>query len=202
MSAEVERRCGACSDIERLFAACSDIERLFAARGDHAYGEGVSQREHALQCAMLAQQRGEPAALVLAALLHDIGHLLHADADAALADGIDDRHEALGAQWLAQRFVSALWQPVALHVQAKRYLCAREPGYAQALSDASQRSLALQGGPMTAAEANRFETLRHADAALRLRRFDELAKVPGLATPPLAHFLALAEGCAIELPSL
>ena len=180
-------------------AACAEIERLFAARGDHAYGEGVSQRAHALQCAALAEQRGEPASLVLAALLHDIGHLLHADADAARTDGVDDRHEALGAQWLAQRFGPDLWQPVALHVQAKRYLCAREPRYAQALSAASQRSLALQGGPMSATEAARFETLRHADAALRLRRLDERAKVPGLATPPLAHFLAQAEACAIRM---
>jgi predicted HD phosphohydrolase len=49
----------------------ADIEALFAKRGNEQYtGEPVTQLEHALQCAMLAEQHGADDALTTAALLH------------------------------------------------------------------------------------------------------------------------------------
>src|SRR5271156_5702879 len=105
-----------------------DIERLYAARGGLSYGEGVTQTEHALQCAGLAQAAGASPSLVAAALLHDIGHLLQHEQEAA-EFSVDDRHEAAGAEALAGLFGEAVWRPVALHVAAKRYLCRVEPGY-------------------------------------------------------------------------
>ncbi|HZZ32700.1 MAG TPA: metal-dependent phosphohydrolase, partial [Phenylobacterium sp.] len=64
----------------------------------------------------------------------------------------------------------------ALHVAAKRYLCAVEPGYIQSLSEASLQSLALQGGPLSERQARRFERGAHFADAVRLRRYDEGGK--------------------------
>jgi phosphonate degradation associated HDIG domain protein len=164
------------------------VLRLFKERGDSAYlGEPVSQTEHALQTAWAAEQAGAGGALVAAALLHDVGHLLHdLPQDCALA-GIE-AHEERGARWLSRHFGPEVAEPVRLHVAAKRFLCATDPTYVGRLSEASVRSLRLQGGPFTPEEAARFRTDPHAEAAVVLRRLDEQAKVPGLHTPDLDHF--------------
>ncbi|MFO1352720.1 MAG: HD domain-containing protein [Gammaproteobacteria bacterium] len=119
-----------------------EIDRLFANQGQRLYyGEAVSEQEHALQAAYRAEQAGEPAALVISALLHDIGHLLHGLGEDIAERGIDGRHEYAGASWLAQHFAPEVSEPVRLHVAAKRYLCAVDPAYHAALSPASQLSL-------------------------------------------------------------
>ena len=174
------------------------IAALFRARGGLAYGEDVTQVEHACQCGSLAERAGASAALVAAAFLHDVGHLLHVDAGRALADGRDDRHEALGARYLARQFSEAVTGPVALHVPAKRYLCCVEPAYGAGLSEVSRRTLALQGGVMSEAEAERFAATPFALDAVRVRRWDDAAKCAGLATPSLDHFLSVIE--ASRLP--
>lgn len=119
---------------------------LLEQAGAERYGmEAVSQRDHALQCAMHAERTGSATELVVAALLHDIGHLV-GDGDEGLAEqGIDAGHEALAADWLARFFPAAVVEPVRLHVDAKRYLCQAEPAYWGSLSPASQRSLEVQG---------------------------------------------------------
>jgi gamma-butyrobetaine dioxygenase len=157
----------------RRLSSLREIARLYATRGGHSYGEGVSQLEHALQCAALAEAAGAPPSLIAAALLHDIGHLLLGDSELLDADG---RHEAKGAQALAGLFGPDVRAPIALHVTAKRYLCAREPDYFSALSPASQASLTLQGGPLGAAEAAAFEQRPFSREAVALRRFDDQAK--------------------------
>jgi len=171
----------------------AEIQALYANKGDLAYGEGVSMRAHALQAAMLAEEEDAGAALIVAALLHDIGHLLH-DLPEDIADrGVDSRHESLGSAWLSQYFSPAVSEPVRLHVAAKRYLCTAEPGYAAELSPASIQSLALQGGPLSPTEAERFTTEAYWGAAVRLRRWDDLAKRPDLATPDFAHYQTFIE---------
>jgi phosphonate degradation associated HDIG domain protein len=170
------------------------ILSLFAARGRGAYfGEAVTQTEHALQCAHLAEQSGADAALVAAALLHDLGHLLHGLAEDVAEQGIDGRHEDGGARWLDRYFGPAVVDPVRLHVAAKRYLCAVAPDYAAALSPASLRSLRLQGGPFTPDEVRRFEQEPWFRSAVAVRRWDDVAKVPGLAVPGLEHYRSLLE---------
>jgi phosphonate degradation associated HDIG domain protein len=167
------------------------IVKLFRERGGDRYGgEAVSQTEHALQAAWAAEKAGAPGTLVTAALLHDVGHLLHSLPDDCAERGIDDRHEVLGARWLAMHFRPEVVEPVRLHVPAKRYLCATEKQYFASLSPASVLSLKLQGGPMSPGEVEAFRAGPHAEAAVSLRRWDEAAKVPGLATPPLEHFLS------------
>jgi phosphonate degradation associated HDIG domain protein len=165
------------------------VLRLFKERGDAAYlGEPVSQTEHALQTARAAEQAGAGSALVAAALLHDVGHLLHDLPEDCALSGIDDAHEVRGARWLSRHFGPEVAEPVRLHVAAKRFLCATDPTYSGLLSEASLRSLRLQGGPLTPDEADQFRAHPHAEAAVALRRLDEQAKRPGAPTPDLEHF--------------
>lgn len=158
-------------------------------RGDELYlGEAVTQRAHMLQTAAVGLAEGAGDALVVAALLHDVGHLVDPGAAEALDHGRDAAHEEVGARWLARWFGPEVTEPVRLHVAAKRLLAAEDPAYRAALSPASTRSLALQGGPMTEAEAAAFRARPHAEAALRLRRWDDHGKDPSLSVPGLdAH---------------
>jgi len=169
-------------------SALDDIRTAFAKRGGDTYGEGVSQLEHALQCAACAERDGASPALIAATLLHDIGHLLH-DLPQDIADqGIDTEHESLGSAWLSQHFGPAVTEPVRLHVAAKRYLATVEKGYYDLLSAASIQSLKLQGGLMSPEETRKFEAERFAPDAIALRRWDDEGKIVGAETPGLAHF--------------
>lgn len=175
-------------------AIVSKIVQLYRERGGSRYGgEAITQAEHALQAAMFAEQEGATAELIAAALLHDAGHLLHNLPDDAPDEGIDDEHEALAARWLARYFPPEVVEPVRLHVAAKRYLCATDQNYQGQLSAPSLHSLQLQGGPMSAAEITEFEAGPHCRAAVRLRRWDEAAKVVGLSTPTIEHFASHLE---------
>ena len=162
---------------------------LFAVAGQSNYGkESITQLEHGLQSATLAEAQHGSAALITAALLHDVGHLLHQLPEDAPEQGIDDLHEDLGATWLNQHFGPAVVDPVRLHVAAKRYLCTVEPAYQQSLSGPSLQSFRLQGGPMSSEELAQFESEPHFHDAVRLRRWDDGAKIIGLETPSLEHF--------------
>ena len=167
-----------------------DVLSLYERRGGIHYDDDVTQLDHALQCAALAEAEGASDELVAAALLHDIGHLLELDRnDGAVGDLTVDRgHEATGSRYLATVFPPTVVGPVALHVRAKRYLCAAEPAYAGALSEGSVRSLTTQGGPMPAGEVATFERHPAFAAAVAVRRWDDLGKVDGLAVPDLRHY--------------
>lgn len=168
--------------------AISDIVDLYRTAGAARYGmEAINQEQHAFQCALLAQQAGSPPALVAAALLHDLGHLVRTQAPAA-AEPRDDLHEYVSIPFLRGAFPEAVIQPIRLHVEAKRYLCAVSSGYRDSLSPASQRSLALQGGPFTAEEAQHFIRQPFAGEAVALRRWDDSAKDPAVSTPGWSHF--------------
>ena len=178
-----------------------DIDTLFARRGAEQYsGEPVTQLEHALQTAALAEQHGADDALVTACLLHDLGHLLHdlgsGDTSPTLR-GVDDVHQYTALPFLRGLFPDRVLCCIQLHVDAKRYLCAAVPGYADALSADSKRSLTLQGGVFNPDHAAAFIARPGAADAVRLRQWDDLAKADGGATPPLAHYLARAQRCAL-----
>lgn len=175
------------------------ILRVFSDHGHAAYfGEEVSQTEHALQTAWAAEQAGAGAPLIAAALLHDVGHLLHHLGEECARHGIDDGHEDLGARFVERYFGPDVSEPIRLHVPAKRFLCAVETGYHARLSEASRHSLKLQGGPFTTAEVEQFRHHPHGDAALALRRWDEQAKIVGLETPTLDHFLPYLEAACVR----
>jgi len=175
-----------------------ELIRLYEDRGDSDYGgEQVSQLEHALQSAALAEQQQASPALIAAALLHDVGHLLHQLPDDAPDHGIDDHHESSAGNYLRQLFSDDVIEPIRLHVAAKRYLCAVDDGYLRQLSEPSIVSLRLQGGPMTSEEVAQFEANPFAADAVRLRKWDDTAKVPELPTPPLSHFAAYLNQVAV-----
>jgi len=176
------------------------IIELFARRGAAAYhGESVSQTEHALQAANLAEREGVPDSLVVAALLHDVGHLLNGQDEDFAHRGVDGHHEEAGCAWLARHFGPEVTEPIRLHVAAKRYLCAVSPPYLAGLSPASRMSLSLQGGTMNDQERAEFERdPAHADA-IRLRHWDDTAKVPGLQVPGLEHYRDRLSRMCVEL---
>ena len=167
------------------------IFKLLSEMGHARYGdEGVSQLQHALQSASQAEQAGAPASLIAASLLHDIGHLV-ADDEKAAVRGVDAHHENVGSRYLSRWFPAAVTEPIHLHVAAKRYLCAVEPAYRATLSFGSERSLMLQGGPMSAADVEKFRALPFVEDAVRLRRWDEGAKNRLAITPMLNHYQPL-----------
>jgi phosphonate degradation associated HDIG domain protein len=165
------------------------IVGLYRAKGGSAYeGEGVTQLEHALQSAYSAERAGAPPELVCAALLHDIGHLLNDRGETPTLRGVDDQHQYVALPFLRKMFPTAVFGPIGLHVDAKRYLCATRPGYRAALSEDSKRSLELQGGVFTPQDAERFIRQPFAAEAVSVRLWDDAAKVPGASTPGLGHF--------------
>lgn len=162
---------------------------ILARKGGADYGgERVSQLQHALQCAMLAEQAGADSPLIAAALLHDIGHLIDDRAHLMRENGQDARHEMQAERYLKQWFGPDVTQPVRLHVDAKRYLCATDIAYWDGLSDGSKHSLEMQGGPFDRTEELEFIDIPYARDAVMLRRWDDMAKLRDAITPPLEHF--------------
>lgn len=167
-------------------------ELYTSAAADELYDEVVTEREHALQSAALATSVGAPPPLIAAALLHDVGHLIVLD-NRPLGEELagDHRHEEAGASFLSRWFGPAVTEPVRLHVAAKRFLCVAERDYAESLSPASVRSLAVQGGPMTAPEMAAFGDEMHGPDAVRVRVWDDEAKVAGAVVPDFDEYRAL-----------
>lgn len=146
-------------------------------------GEAVDQRTHALQCAWHAQAAGADDDLVLAALLHDVGRAVHPDLD----------HETAGEKFAGDLLGERVGWLIGNHAQAKRYLVTAEPAYAETLSPASVASLRAQGGPMSDEEVAAFEAHPWGLDAARLRRWDDLAKVPGAPEADLSALITVYE---------
>lgn len=162
------------------------------------FGEQVTETEHALQCAHLAQQAGSSDEIIAAALLHDIGHLLHGLGEDIADHDVDGKHEDVGSEFLKGHFPDVILDCVRLHVDAKRYLTATQPGYLEGLSSASLRSLELQGGPFSDDEVTDFEAREpFFREAVQVRRWDDQAKVVGLRVPDASSYRALLERVAL-----
>ena len=161
-------------------------------KGESKYDPSVTQLEHALQSADLAQKSGATDQLVLAALLHDIGHLL-VDEHQEKGDFLktDFQHEQLAEQFLQKFFPREITAPIQLHVAAKRYLCTVDATYYEQLSEASKKSFHLQGGFLSEAEVGFFEEEYCHKEAVQLRRWDDLSKVRNKNTPTIEHYFDL-----------
>jgi phosphonate degradation associated HDIG domain protein len=172
----------------------SDIRSLFEQYGGIAYsGEPVTQLQHALQSGVLAEEAGANDELVAAAFLHDLGHLLNLQGATPTERGIDDLHQYFALPFLRAVLPDAVLEPIRLHVDAKRCLCAIDDAYFDQLSADSVRSLQLQGGIFSRDEAEAFLEKPYAQDALRLRKWDDRAKEENRATPDIDHYLAVVE---------
>jgi len=176
-------------------SSLDEILALYERWGTEHYDEELSQLDHALQTAALAVAANATDPLVAAALLHDVGHLLDLAQHGGAGDerDVDLGHESSGSKYLAALFPPAVTAPIALHVRAKRYRCAVDPAYHAGLSSGSQRSLEMQGGPMTAHESTSFEQNPGFEASVQLRAWDDLGKVDGLDVAPLRWYRPLLE---------
>jgi len=181
------------------------VDTLFDAlegAGSVQYGtEAISELEHALQIAELAEKMSGDPELVCAALLHDIGRV------AVRQDEISDTlvpdhmgktdggrgHDDAGAALLEDHFSERVLAGIRLHVAAKRYLCTVEPAYRDIISGGSIHTMALQGGLMSDDEVEAFRAMPYSDDAVQIRRWDDMAKVVGLETRPLEHWRPLVE---------
>jgi phosphonate degradation associated HDIG domain protein len=171
-----------------------EIIDLYILYGKEEYsGEKVSQLEHMVQAAELARTNGYNDEVVLAAFLHDVGHIAEKVTSLNMMSsyGIID-HETVGAEYLSERgFSFRLTRLVASHVNAKRYLTLREPGYFDKLSDASKKTLEFQGGPMSDEEADLLEEDFLFREIIQMRRWDEAAKLEHQPMPSLDVFRQL-----------
>jgi len=176
----------------------TEIIELLVHKGDSQYGgEAVSQLQHALQCADLAEKANESPAVITAALLHDVGHLIAEElSDPTVLAHKDDLHQFISIPFLRPHFNDNVLNAIKFHVDAKRYLCFIEPLYWDSLSPTSKHTLELQGGVFTEAKAKEFIAQPYAEEAVRLRRYDDLAKEPGAKTPTLSHFREIAHSVA------
>jgi 2-amino-1-hydroxyethylphosphonate dioxygenase (glycine-forming) len=174
----------------------SEIRQLFDSQGNNEYyGENVSQYEHAAQATLLAQKQGFDHEVQIAAFLHDIGHLLPVNTAEELMEvyGRKD-HEEVAADWLRARgFSEKIAILVENHVNAKRYLCFANVTYYDNLSEASKKTLEFQGGKMTTEEAKNFEQNPYFETIIKMRRWDEAAKVEGQKLPDLTYFMNICE---------
>jgi phosphonate degradation associated HDIG domain protein len=166
--------------VQQIERVVSEIFDLYDKHGAAEYaGEKVSQLEHMSQAAQLAMKEGYDDEVVLAAFLHDVGHLLpvHDESESMDGYGMMD-HEKVGAEYLRKvGFSDRLCKLIASHVNAKRYLTYKYPDYYNQLSDASKKTLEYQGGRMEEAEAMTFEADPLFDLYIKMRRWDEAAKV-------------------------
>ncbi len=158
--------------------------------GEEYAGEKVTQLEHMVQAAELAEQQGFDEEVVLAAFLHDIGHICNPGHGDNEMDGFGIKdHEEIGADFLKQKgFSKKIVRLVESHVEAKRYLTLKDPKYYDQLSDASKKTLEYQGGRMSEEEANAFEQYPLFDLIIKMRKCDEQAKIEHKPLPALVHY--------------
>jgi phosphonate degradation associated HDIG domain protein len=174
-----------------------EVFELYGKYGAEEYiGEPVSQLEHMVQSAQLAARQGYDEEVILAAFFHDIGHML-ATPDTQKMEGFGVmRHEKVGADYLRSKgFPEKIARLVESHVQAKRYLTYKYPHYYDGLSEASKQTLQFQGGRMNDSEAQAFEQDALFDLSIKMRQWDEQAKIENLPLPDLAFYKQMALAC-------
>ena len=182
---------------DQAVATRNKLSDLYKKHGANNYlGEDITEEEHMIQCAMLAEEAGYPDEVILGSLFHDIGHLVGLDENLEhMAKGIGiQRHDIVGAEYLKELgFPETLCQLVRHHVNAKRYLVFKREGYHDRLSNASKQTLIHQGGPMGEEEAAEFEKLKNFQAIIHLREWDDLGKVEGKKIDPLEKYMDICE---------
>jgi 2-amino-1-hydroxyethylphosphonate dioxygenase (glycine-forming) len=178
-------------DTERSKQITDEIMSYYEQHGGEEYaGEKVTQLEHMVQAAQLAEAQGYDEDVILAAFLHDIGHICEAGHGDNEMDGFGIKdHEEIGADYLKEKgFSKKIVRLVQSHVEAKRYLTFKDPEYYDQLSDASKKTLEYQGGKMYDDEAAAFEQYPLFDLIIKMRRWDEEAKIEHQPLPDLSRY--------------
>jgi predicted HD phosphohydrolase len=162
--------------VDEIVARLAASDGVFDELGE--LGDPIDILAHSLQCAHeLERMAPDDPELQVAGLVHDLGHVL---------DGFHAvDHGEVGGAWVEPLLGPRVARLTVLHVPAKRYLVTTDAQYAAELSDGSVLSLELQGGAMTADEADTFDADPHGPDAATLRRADEAAKVIGRTVPGL-----------------
>jgi 2-amino-1-hydroxyethylphosphonate dioxygenase (glycine-forming) len=178
-------------DKGKAIEVTNEIMSFYEEYGGEEYaGEKVTQLEHMVQAAQLAEEQGFDEEVVLAAFLHDIGHICEAAHIDNEMDGFGIKdHEQIGADFLKARgFSKKIVRLVESHVEAKRYLTFKYPEYYEQLSNASKKTLEYQGGRMHEDEANAFEKYPLFGLIIQMRRWDEEAKIEHKPLPDLSRY--------------
>jgi 2-amino-1-hydroxyethylphosphonate dioxygenase (glycine-forming) len=179
---------------EKASRIADKIMDLYEQHGGSEYaGEKVTQLEHMVQAAQLAEAKGFDEEVILAAFLHDVGHIAEEATPENEMDefGLKD-HEAIGAIFLIEKgFSPKIARLVASHVNAKRYLTRKEVGYYEQLSEASKKTLEFQGGMMSVEEAEVFEKDPLFSEIIMMRKWDEQAKIEFKPLPDLNRYRTL-----------
>jgi len=179
---------GTCqSQTNRVRSMVNEVTYLYETFGNADYiGENISQIEHALQAGLIAEKKGYDSEVVIAALIHDLGHLIGLQTKSRNLTAFGEmNHENIGAIWLEFRgWPKCITNLVRNHVDAKRYLLFSDPKYIENLSEASLETLKLQGGPMNESEAKKFLSDPRSDSYIKMRKIDDLAKVPNYFQSP------------------
>lgn len=181
------------AEIEKIVDELFD---MIANSGEADYiGENVTQLEHMCQAAERAEEQGNDDEVILGALFHDIGHFCSDYADEEDMGGLGHiSHDKVGADYLRDRgFSERIAGIVENHVEAKRYLCVTKPGYHKKLSEASLKTLAFQGGPMSEEEVVAFEANPYYKDFVKVRAWDEMAKVENKPLPDLERYKEMAK---------
>ena len=150
-------------------------------------GEKITISEHMIQSAMLAEKAQLNDDLICSCLLHDYGHFIIENPDRLVKNNKDGKHENIGYEYLKNFFKKEIVEPIKYHVLAKRYL-SRNKKYYNHLSDASRISLKLQGGILNKKESDEFEKVPYFKNAIKLRKFDELAKKTNIKIKPINDY--------------
>lgn len=180
---------------QKAIATVNEIFELYTDYGNADYiGEPVSQLEHMCQAAELAEAEGYDEEIILAAFFHDIGHLCEHIMAVEQMDGygVAD-HEGLGGNYLREKgFSLEMAQLVESHVAAKRYLTFKYPDYYKKLSPASRVTLEKQGGVMSDKEASLFESDPLHQLYIKIREWDDKAKMINRPLPSLEKYKEMA----------
>jgi len=177
------------------------IIKLYKKNGTSSYsiGEKITQIEHGLQAAKMAEDKCYDEEIIIAALLHDIGHILEMDTVNAMGNGTTGNlgvkdHEKLGAEYLRKHnFPERVVSMVLNHVNTKRYLVSKNEKYKLELSDASLKTLEFQNGKMTDRECCDFENDPYFKEHLIIRELDDLAKEEYVKTKTLDDYKYLID---------
>ena len=177
-------------------AAYEQVTGNFDKASKTCYGESaVTELEHALQCAELADHADADDELVFAAMLHDVGR--YAVPQELVFDTLQDveiadnalGHGERGAQLMANMLPARSLFCIRYHAESKLYLCQKNPNYRAKLAGASVKTLAVQSTNYDQARLDELSGHRWWQDAIRVRVWDDSAKDKGRATRPLDYWV-------------